>query len=94
MKINQFQEILVSPETAVSTYPSGDNQCCVLIEQGQSFALNFGFDELEQLTALISHLQQIKHDLVEGRKVLLDRETKLLASYAKTQLFLPEFPRN
>lgn len=94
MKINQFQEILVSPEIAVSTYPNGDNQCCVLIEQGQSFALNFGYNELSQLSELIVHLQEIENTLVENQKVRLDRETKLLASYAKTQLFLPEFPRN
>ncbi len=94
MKTKHYREILVCPETAVSTYPSGDNHCCVLIEQGQSFALNFGFDELEQLTSLIHHLQQIKNDLIVAKKAQVRQETKLLASYSTTQLLLPEFSSN
>lgn len=93
MKINQFQEVIISPETAVSSYTNGTNECCVLIEDNQSFALNFGFDCLEKLTGLIAQLQQIKTDLIENKKAELKRETKLLSGYTPTQVLLPEFAK-
>lgn len=93
MKINQFQEVIISPETAVSSYPSGTNQCCALIEDNQSFALNFGFECLEKLTEFIAQLQQIKTDLVENKKAELKRETQLLSGYTPTQALLSELAK-
>lgn len=90
MKINQSQEISITPETAVSTYHNGQNHCCVLIEQGESLALSFDSNCLEQLAEIIARLQQIQKCLVKERQLWLARETKLLASYQDTpQILLP-----
>ncbi len=93
MKINQFQEVVVSPETAVSSYANGSNECCALIEAGDSLALSFNFESLGKLTDLIAQLQQIKIDLVEKKKMQLTRETKLLSAYNTKQVSLPEFSK-
>ena len=91
MKIHQFQEVVVSPETAISSYSNGLNECCALIESGDSFALSFSFESLEKLIDLIAQLQQIKIDLVEKKKMHLERETQLLSIYNTKQVLLPEF---
>ena len=93
MKINQFFEVIVTSKTAVSSYSNGANECCVLIEDNQSFALSFSSDCLENLTDFIAQLQQIKTNLVESKKAELKKETQLLSGYTTTQVLLPEFAR-
>lgn len=90
MKINQSQEITITPETAVSSYLNGQNYCCVLIEEGESLTLSFNSNCLEQLTNVITHLQQIQECLVKERKLQLEREIKLLSGYrVAPQILLP-----
>lgn len=90
MKINQSQEITITQETAVSSYHNGLNYCCVLIEEGENLTLSFDSNCLEQLTNIITHLQQMQKDLVEERQVQLEREVKLLSAYkAAPQILLP-----
>lgn len=91
MKSNHFQEVVVSPETAISSYSNGLNECCALIESGDSFGLSFSFESLEKLIDLIAQLQQIKIDLVEKKKIHISQETKLLSTYNTKQVLLPEF---
>lgn len=90
MKINQSQEITITQETAVSSYQNGQNYCCVLIEEGESLTLSFNSNCLEQLTNIITHLQQIQECLAQERKLQLEREIKLLSAYKATpQVLLP-----
>lgn len=90
MKINQSQEICITPETAVSTYRNGETYCCVLIEQGESLTLSFDNNCLEQLAIMLAQLQQIQAWLIEDRQLWLEKETKLLSSYKATpQVLLP-----
>lgn len=90
MKINQSQEIAITQETAISSYLSEQNYCCVLIEEGESLTLSFNSSCLEQLANVITHLQQIQECLVRERKLQLEREIKLLAAYqAAPQILLP-----
>lgn len=90
MRINQCQEIYVTPETAVSTYQDSKNYCCVLIEKGESLTLNFDSDCLEQLASIIAQLQQIQAYLVQERQLWLEKEINLLSSYKSVpQVLLP-----
>ncbi len=91
MNTTYFQVVAISPETAISSYPNGETECCALIEAGDSFALSFSFESLEKLTDIIAQLQQIKIDLVEKKKMQLTRETKLLSAYNTKQVLSTKF---
>ncbi len=93
MKIHQFQEVIVTTETAINSYSNGDNRCCSFIEAGDSFALSFNFETLDKLAELMEQLQQIKVDLVESKQRQLRRETLQLSAHTTTQVTLPEFSR-
>lgn len=91
MQILQSLTINIAPNTAISSYRNGEKECCVFMKDGETVSLTFDINCLNQITELITQLQQMQQTIVVAQQTKLSQEIKLLNNYNQSKLLLPSF---